>query len=323
MDLTPTLRELPALADDINRHHRECLKAMNKGLCHANEAGKLLAEAKAHLPHGVWGSWLCDHFEGSVRTAQLYMRVASKWSEIEKVNTQEPAHLTLESANWLLAAHRPEPEPRDADPLDWFLDEGLTDEHLYELRQIRDVVGDGEWSCPSCHLPIADSTDAAIVLHDMAPEQHAVFYAPGDAVLGLLNRYLERGGDTVDNWQRIAFWYGCRAVKAGWRAGTLARAIDNFVERHFSAIVYLTSYPEKPEGLEQTALHWGARADLGHAGVDLGAVDDKRRQRATDTCRKRGLCAPSEIQHIARCLADGDDTLTPAQKELVEALSLH
>ena len=43
--MTTTI-SLPDLAEQINDHHRQCETAMNAGLQHALEAGRLLTEAK-------------------------------------------------------------------------------------------------------------------------------------------------------------------------------------------------------------------------------------------------------------------------------------
>ena len=49
---TATTIALPDLADKINDAHRQCTTAMNAGLCHAMEAGRLLLEAKEQCTHG-------------------------------------------------------------------------------------------------------------------------------------------------------------------------------------------------------------------------------------------------------------------------------
>ena len=95
---------LCALAGRIRAEHEATTIAMQRGVEHAIRAGELLIEAKAHpeIRRGQWLSWLEEHCAMSVRTAQLYMRVAERRSELE-AKAQGLAHLTLESAARLLA----------------------------------------------------------------------------------------------------------------------------------------------------------------------------------------------------------------------------
>ncbi len=74
--------ELEALASRINAEHRACEQAVGAALSHAINAGELLTEAKAGVPHGSWGAWLKANFEGSERTAQAYMKVYRRRDEI-------------------------------------------------------------------------------------------------------------------------------------------------------------------------------------------------------------------------------------------------
>jgi hypothetical protein len=88
---------LESLADRINKHHRDVNTAVGRALNHARMAGKLLAEAKAKAGHGRWLPWLEANFEGTERVAQMYMRVAVRWEEIE-ANTKSVSDLTLSEA---------------------------------------------------------------------------------------------------------------------------------------------------------------------------------------------------------------------------------
>jgi hypothetical protein len=108
---TPTVgsdRDLATLADAINAEHVAVCDAIAAGLAHARRAGEMLAQAKAQVPHGEWLPWLERNVRFSARTAQGYIRVASRWCEIEP-NTQRVAHLSYREALALLA----EPEPPD------------------------------------------------------------------------------------------------------------------------------------------------------------------------------------------------------------------
>ena len=102
-------KDLTALATQINREHQEAEAAATRSLQHVRRAGELLTQVKAQVGHGGWGPWLEQHFEGSARTAQTYMRIASRFEELES-KTQRVADLPLREALALLA------EPREADP---------------------------------------------------------------------------------------------------------------------------------------------------------------------------------------------------------------
>ncbi|HEV3022086.1 MAG TPA: DUF3102 domain-containing protein, partial [Pirellulales bacterium] len=95
--------QLADLADQINAEHRAAESAARSAIDHAHEAGRLLIEAKAHLEHGQWGTWLATNFHGSDRTARAYMRVAKGWAAIAG-KTAETAELTIDGALKLLAA---------------------------------------------------------------------------------------------------------------------------------------------------------------------------------------------------------------------------
>lgn len=93
---------LTTLAARANEEHRRSTEAATKALLHARNAGEALNRAKDRTPHGSWVDWVRDNFEGSARTARLYMRIASNWSRLE--NRQPVANLTLRGADRLLRA---------------------------------------------------------------------------------------------------------------------------------------------------------------------------------------------------------------------------
>lgn len=80
-----TIYELVAQStvNELNHHHRKANAAARLALEHAKEAGRILQETKAALPHGAWGPWLKQNFEGSERTARRYMQVYRRWPELE------------------------------------------------------------------------------------------------------------------------------------------------------------------------------------------------------------------------------------------------
>lgn len=107
---TGTATNLVNLAEQINREHEAAGVAAQKAVEHAIRAGRLLIEAKTHVEHGGWGAWLQEHFQGSARTAQGYMRIASRLPELES-KTQRVAFLPLREALALLAEPKPAPAP--------------------------------------------------------------------------------------------------------------------------------------------------------------------------------------------------------------------
>lgn len=55
-----------------------------------------MREAKDMISHGGWLPWLSENFEGSVRVAQNYMRLAANREEL--TNARDSAHLSIEGA---------------------------------------------------------------------------------------------------------------------------------------------------------------------------------------------------------------------------------
>ena len=64
------------IAAQINYHHQTARQQADEAIRHAEEAGKLLMEVKAALPHGEFGPWLDANVLVSQRQAQRYMAVA-------------------------------------------------------------------------------------------------------------------------------------------------------------------------------------------------------------------------------------------------------
>jgi hypothetical protein len=108
------IERLNTLATHINEEHRRCEAAFRSGLEHALKAGELLLEAKDGVPHGSWEAWLADNFEGSLRTAQIYMRVARARKQFEDPKTQRVADLSLREAIKELSTPRPKSLEGDA-----------------------------------------------------------------------------------------------------------------------------------------------------------------------------------------------------------------
>ena len=90
---------LDNLAARINSEHEACRSAMQQGLEHALEAGRLLLEAKKGLPHGEWLPWLKENCPDiGERTAQNYMRLAREYPKLEPEKAQRVADLSYRDA---------------------------------------------------------------------------------------------------------------------------------------------------------------------------------------------------------------------------------
>lgn len=101
------LVHLQNLAARANSAHLAASGAAISALEHARTAGEALSAAKGHVPHGEWLKWLDTHFDGSRDTAANYMRIASRWDEL---NVERVPHLTVRAAISSLAEPKP-PKP--------------------------------------------------------------------------------------------------------------------------------------------------------------------------------------------------------------------
>lgn len=82
---TAEVADLPALAEQINEAHRGVMRASREAVLHALRAGALLIDAKHRVKHGGWLPWLADNFDGSVRTAQLYVWLAQRAEDAQRI----------------------------------------------------------------------------------------------------------------------------------------------------------------------------------------------------------------------------------------------
>src|SRR5215203_6151081 len=98
-------RQLETLAEEINSEHRAFIGSLSKTAEHGIRAGELLAEAKGKCAHGEWLPWLRHNFEGSERTAQVYMQMYRNRDEI-RAKTQGSADLSIAGALKEISAPR-------------------------------------------------------------------------------------------------------------------------------------------------------------------------------------------------------------------------
>jgi Protein of unknown function (DUF3102) len=99
---------LPELAKRINEEHalaeqdaQACLAHAQSSLLHAKNAGDALILAKVQVGHGKFLAWIEANCTFSSRQAQRYMRVASRWNELE-ANATRVSHLSCRGALELL-----------------------------------------------------------------------------------------------------------------------------------------------------------------------------------------------------------------------------
>lgn len=93
-------KRLDDLAREISQEVQACEASLTQGVAHALKAGTLLLEAKALIPHGAWIPFV-ERVGLTPRNAQRYMRVASRWSELE-AKSDTVSHLSLHKALDLL-----------------------------------------------------------------------------------------------------------------------------------------------------------------------------------------------------------------------------
>lgn len=78
---------------EIQHHHREATAAAGVAIKHAIEAGRLLIEVKAQLPHGEFGDWVEGQCGFSYRAARRYMQAVDKWGALPATEWPSVANL--------------------------------------------------------------------------------------------------------------------------------------------------------------------------------------------------------------------------------------
>lgn len=87
------------IASEINEHHASATAKAGEAIHHAKEAGRLLLEVKAAVPHGEFGKWLEQNITVSVRQAQRYIAVAEG----------KPIPIRALTSKYDTVSHLPEP----------------------------------------------------------------------------------------------------------------------------------------------------------------------------------------------------------------------
>ena len=171
-----------ALAGRINAEHRACVGAMNGALGHALAAGSLLMQAKDQVKHGEWGAWVDENFEGSKRTAEIYMRLASRRAEVEAAKAQSAAYLSIAGALRSLTREVPRPWQRGLGPP--LTEKEREAERRKEARRVAEArrrqwlevrteyaIRTGDWEAPP-GVPEAEWTEAVEWVQYLRTKNH-------------------------------------------------------------------------------------------------------------------------------------------------------
>lgn len=75
---------LADLGTEINDSHAQAILHAGQAMNHALRCGDLLIKAKGTVQHGRWLPWLRQNIAFSERTAQGYMRIAQRYSSLQK-----------------------------------------------------------------------------------------------------------------------------------------------------------------------------------------------------------------------------------------------
>jgi hypothetical protein len=162
---------LTAIAAEANAAHRECVSAAAVSFKHALISGHALTRAKAQCRHGEWEAWLRANFEGSIRTAQAYMRLFAHRKEIQAKSAGQPALMTIEGAIALITDKRPA-KPGECLPAD------LDAEHAFRSAAFNES---GSPACLVELIPSAEHPSANGQPHDYVFVSVIEFDADGRA----------------------------------------------------------------------------------------------------------------------------------------------
>lgn len=93
-----TPSELAEYADGINNLVAMAEDYARDALDFALRVGERLTEAKTHVAYGEWRQWITDNLTIAPRTAQAYMRLHAKHSQLTIEEAQRVAHLPVRQA---------------------------------------------------------------------------------------------------------------------------------------------------------------------------------------------------------------------------------
>jgi hypothetical protein len=102
---------LSRVADEANEKHGQCVTASKSMLECGRAAGQCLRAAKKITGHRTkWTKWRNKHFNGSNRTAQIYMQVSRNWNH-PRIEQARATGIVIDSIEGFLRILRPKPAP--------------------------------------------------------------------------------------------------------------------------------------------------------------------------------------------------------------------
>lgn len=104
-------RNVLALAAAANRSHERANTSAADAVEHAVAAGETLAKARELCNAGEWSQFVAEHFDGSLRTAQKYMRLARHWRQISSTTPRGAITSQAEAARAIAQIVRGEGPP--------------------------------------------------------------------------------------------------------------------------------------------------------------------------------------------------------------------
>lgn len=93
--MTTALVSTDILAQQINQAHKDIEALLRSAFTRAIDAGELLIQAKNQFEHGRWSEWVNKKCNFSIRTAQVYMKIAREYPNLDDEKAQHVAHLPL------------------------------------------------------------------------------------------------------------------------------------------------------------------------------------------------------------------------------------
>lgn len=111
------LTELETRKIWANNYHRAAEKDALSMLDNAMNSGDQLIPIRESIEEkrgdGRWGKWVEKNFEGTLKTAQVYMRLARHRKEIEAQRSAPQSPLSIDAAMKMLAAPKDDDEPKE------------------------------------------------------------------------------------------------------------------------------------------------------------------------------------------------------------------
>ncbi len=102
--------ELRRIASEITTAVNAAENAAKSAMAAALEVGQLLNEAKGYVAHGQWEQWLTTNCTVAPRTAQAYMRLASRLPALPAPEAQRVADMPVREAIKAIATSPDRPD---------------------------------------------------------------------------------------------------------------------------------------------------------------------------------------------------------------------